>query len=271
MPRSAIGMAMTVLLAAGLTVGGIRASRGRGDGDGTGADEGPGAAGSRGAYASAKEVLKELFGDEEKGGAGEGGMKKTPAIVPGILPDGSFPGVILWPEIKPVTRLIAPPPKGLATGTAPARPYGIPFAGQYLFYRFPQRHPPPTSILQRGSPAALAFSTVDRTPLNMDAIQKLDQPIDLSCCRAIRVDIWNADHYPNTVFLQLYANDKLLGAAPVTSTPDLAREPITAVAESLEFPTAAIEATELKIVFRRAAPRAFKSARIAIGRLVLIP
>src|SRR4051795_1664356 len=50
MPRSAIGMAMTILLAAGLTVGGIRASRGRGDGDGTGADEVPGAAGSRGAY-----------------------------------------------------------------------------------------------------------------------------------------------------------------------------------------------------------------------------
>ena len=119
--------------------------------------------------------------------------------VAGIAPDGSFPGVILWPEVKPVTRLVAPPPKGLSTGTALARSYSIPFAGQYLLFRFPQRRPPPTSILQRGSPAALAFSTVDHWPLNMEAIQKLDEPIDLSCCSALRVEIWNADKYPGTV------------------------------------------------------------------------
>ena len=120
--------------------------------------------------------------------------------------------MILWPEVKPVTRLVAPPPKGLSTGTALARSFSIPFAGQYLLFRFPQRRPPPTSILQRGSPATLAFSTVDHWPLNMEAIQKLDEPIDLSCCSAMRVEIWNADKYPGTVTLELYANDKLLGA-----------------------------------------------------------
>ena len=108
--------------------------------------------------------------------------------------------------------------------------------GQYLLFRFPQRRPPPTSILQRGSPATLAFSTVDHWPLNMEAIQKLDEPIDLSCCSAIRVEIWNADKYPGTVTLELYANDKLLGVAPVRSTPDLQRDPMVAVTESLDFP-----------------------------------
>jgi hypothetical protein len=270
LPRSVIGMAMTVLLAAGLTVGGLRVAGGRGDGDGD--SLGPGAGSGRSAFASAREVLRDLFGDQEKGGGEVGpATPKTPAFTPGIAPDGSFPGVILWPEVKPITRLVAPPPQGISTGTAIARPYGIPFAGQYLLYRFPQQRPPATSILQRGSPATLSFSTVDRVRLNMDAIQKLDEPVDLSCCRAVQIEIWNADKHPGTVILELYANDRLLGSKPVNSSPDLTREPLVAVMETLEFPSAAVVATELKVVFRRNYTRSDKSARIAIERFLLVP
>jgi hypothetical protein len=270
LPRSVIGMAMTVLLAAGLTVGGLRVARGRGYGDGDGM--GPGAAGGRSAFASAKEVLRDLFGEEEKGTDAFGlPTPKTSTVTPGIAPDGSFPGVILWPEVKPITRLVAPPPAGLSTGAALARPFSIPFAGQYLLYRFPQERPPATSILQRGSPASLSFSTVDRVRLNMDALQKLDEPIDLSCCRAVRIELWNADKYPGTVMLELYANDRLLGMKPVESSPDLTREPLVAVMETVEFPSAAVVATELKVVFRRHYTRADKSARIAIERFILVP
>ncbi len=269
LPRSVLGMAMTVILASGLTLGGLRVARGRGDGEGDIAGQG-----GKGAVASAKEVLRELFGDEKSGPADRvpGTVPAFPPASAGIAPDGSFPGVILWPEVKPVTRLVAPPPQGLSTGNAIPRPYGILFAGQYLLYRWPQRRPPPTSILQRGSPASLAFSTVDRWPLNMDAIQKLDEPIDLSCCHAVRIEIWNADRYPGTVALELYANDKLLGSTPVRSTPDLQRDPVVAVAETLEFPiSAAVLCTELKVTFRRARARGDKSARIAIERFVLVP
>jgi hypothetical protein len=272
MPRSIVGMSMTVLLAAGLTVGGIRIAheRGRGDGDGLGP---PGASNGRGAAASAREVLRDLFGDEGKNkGEGDSDSKpKTSPGTPGIAPDGSFPGVILWPEIKRVTRIIAPPPPGLSTGTAPQREFGIPFAGQYLLYRFPQRRPPATSVLQRGSPAAISFSTVDRIPLNMDAIQRLDEPVDLSCCSAVRLEIWNADREPGTVKLELYANDKLLGVKPVLSSPDLGRDPLVAVPETLEFPSAPVVCTEFKVVFRRAFPRNHRSARIALERFVLVP
>jgi hypothetical protein len=224
--------------------------------------------------ASAREVLRDLFGDDEtaKGkGDGNSAVAKGPPILPGIAPDGTFPGVILWPEIRTVPRIVAPPPPGISAGAVPQRDYGIPFAGQYLLYRFPQRRPPPTSILQRGSPAALSFSTVDRTPLNMDAIQKLDQPIDLSCCRAVRVEIWNADRDARLVKLELYANDVRLGVAPVTSTPDLSRDPLVAVPETLEFPTAPVLCTQFKVVFRREFPRNHRSARVAIERFVLVP
>jgi hypothetical protein len=267
LPRSAIGMAMTILLAAGLTVGGLRMAGGRG---GSGAD-GPGYGSGRSAFASAREVLRELFGEEKGRNDGEFGARKTPPVLPGIVPDGSFPGVILWPEVRPLTRLVTLPPKGIGTGEAISRPYTIPFDGQYLLYRFPQKRPPATSILHRGTPAALAFSTVDRVPLNMDAIQKLDQPLDLSCCSAVRVEIWNADSDPATVKLELWAGERLLGTAPVRSTADFSREPLVAVPESLEFPSAPVVCKELKVVFRRAYPRNHKSARIAIERFVLVP
>jgi hypothetical protein len=275
LPRSLLGLAATVLLAAGLTVGGIRVMRGHG-GTGEGDYEGGPTGGGKGAVASAREVLRDLFGDDAAGDPKNrppgASTALFPPVTPGILPDGSFPGVILWPEVRPVARIVAPLPRGQASGIALQRPIGIPFDGQYLLYRWPQRRPPPTSILQRGSPASLAFSTVDHWPLNMDAIQKFDEPLDLSCCSGIRVEIWNADRYPGTVSLVLYADDRPLGTAPVRSTPDLQRDPVTAVPESIDFRiSGAAQCKELKVTFHRERQRADKSARIAIERFVLLP
>jgi hypothetical protein len=87
----------------------------------------------------------------------------------------------------------------------------------------------------------------------------------------VRVEIWNADKYPDTVVLELYANATLLGSAPVRSSPDLNLQELVAVRETLEFPSAPLVCTELKIVFRRHSTRADKSARIAIDRFVLVP
>ena len=270
LPRSVIGMAMTVLLAAGLTVGGIRAVRGRGSADPFG--EGPGAGSAPGAVASAKEVLRDLFGDDSANRTPGVYTPQPPSTSPGIAPDGTFPGVILLPDVKPVMRLVTPPPEGIATGNAPARPYGIPFDGPYLLYRWPAARPPATSVLQHGSPAALAFSTVDHWPLNMEAVQKFDEPIDLGCCRSVRVEVWNADRYPDTVTLDLYCNAGLVNSAPVRSKPDLGRDPVMAVPETLEFPVKAPRVcTEFKVGFRRHKSREDKSARIAIERFLLMP
>lgn len=269
LPRSAMGMAVTVLLAAGLTVGGLRVARGSGDGEG---DPGAGTgSGGASAVANAREILRELFGDDDKPASTPGFYTPKPAF-PGIAPDGTFPGVILMPEPRPVTRLVTLPPKGLSAGMAPAQPYGIPFDGPYLYFRWPFRRPPATSVVQRGTPAQMSFSTTDHTLLNMQAVQKFDEPIDLSCCRAVRIDIWNADRYPDTVNLELFCNEKRVGAAPVRSHPDLNREPMVAVPESVEIPVAAGGAcTEFKVVFRRHMVYTDKSARIALERFVLVP
>jgi hypothetical protein len=119
----------------------------------------------------------------------------------------------------------------------------------------------------------MAFSTTDHWELNMDALQQFDEPIDLRCCSRVRVDIWNADRYPGTVALELWADRHVLGSAPVRSMPDLKQDPVVAVPETLEYSTANADGPckELKVVFRRARGRIDKSARIAIERFVLVP
>jgi hypothetical protein len=266
MPRAFLGLALTVLLAIGLTIGGMIPNLMRGS-----------------------------------GGDGGSAFGNTPASPPGMpgkgpddLPDASagnladssgFPGVILWPEIKPIPTLIAPMPQTPDAG-GPAvmpRPLSIPFSGEYWMFRWPYARPPKTSFFQRGSPAALSFSSTDHRPLQMEARHKLDQPVALSCCSAIRLEIRNADRYPNTISLELVLinNDQpgapslSLGHYNVTSRPDVSRDPVTPVSESLQFPipsTATLDSfNEFRVVFQRAYRRADKSAKLAIDRFVLVP
>jgi hypothetical protein len=117
----------------------------------------------------------------------------------------------------------------------------------------------------------------------MEARHKLDQSIALSCCSAIRLEIRNADRYPNTISLELVliANDRpgapslSLGHDNVASQPDVSRDPVTPVPEILEFPirsTATLDSfDEFKVVFQRAWRRADKSAKLAIDRFILVP
>ena len=249
------------------------ARRGNGSGDGDGA----GAGGGTSAVASAREVLRELFGDDAAGKLEKGGSGTAPAPPPqpfqGIAADGTFPGVILWPETRPVTRLVAPLPRGNGGGIAQAHSFSIPFDGRYLLYQWPMNRPPATSILQRGNPAEYAYRTTNHDRLNMDAIQKFDDPVDFACCSRLRIEIWNADRYPDTVELEVLADDRLLGAAPVKSRPDVTKDPMVAVPETLDLsiPPGIPPVTELKVVFRRARVRADKSARMSIERFVLLP
>ena len=200
------------------------------------------------------------------------------------LADGGFPGVILWPEIKPYATLIAPMPQradGLAT--VEQRPMSIPFSGEYWMFRWPYARPPKTSLVQRGTPSAVSFRTTDHRPLQMEAHHKLDQSVALDCCRTIQLSIRNADRFPNTISLELVLIDNERPAAPsvslgkevVVSAPDLRKDPIVPAVETLDF---AIPATppiqafdELKIVFYRDRRRMDQSAKVSIERFILLP
>ena len=163
------------------------------------------------------------------------------------------------------------------------RPLSIPFSGEYWMYRWPYSRPPKTSFFQRGSPATLSFTSTDHRPLQMEARHKLDQSVALSCCSAIRLEIRNADRYPNSISLELVlmAGDRpgapalSLGRINVTSRPDVSGDPVVPVPETIEFPvpaTASLDTfNEFRVVFLRNWRRADKSAKLAIDRFILVP
>jgi hypothetical protein len=265
LPRSILGVLLTVVLAATLTVGGLRTTgKGRWRWDFFApptSGEGPDAASDK---------LAKTY-------------KPSPQTLD--LTDNSYQGVILWPEVKPVTVLVAPLPAlpHSQLGLAPANPLSIPFAGEYWMFKPPLMRPPPRSFFRRGSPAALFFRTTDHRPLLMEARHKLDQPIDLRCCGGIRLVVANADRYPGTVTLELLLSDTharqagslSLGKVAVQSRPDLRQDPVEPVSETLDYaiPRSTVlgQFDEFIVLFHRDPMRIDRSARIAIERFVLTP
>ncbi len=193
---------------------------------------------------------------------------------------GGFPGVILWPEVQPEVALVAPYPLVRGAG-APAlvRPFVIPFGGEYWMFRWPFARPPRSSYFRRGSPAKLAFSTTDRAPLQMEALQKLDRTIDLACCSQIEVAVENADRAAAGIALELIVLDTdasykpplSLGTARLRSAP----ESSTPMLETLDFrvppapPLAQFD--EFKVVFHRDPSHQDHSCRVAVQRFTLVP
>jgi hypothetical protein len=288
LPRTIIGLLFTVLLAGSITLVGLAGGAGDGAGLGTGNGEDPLGLMHHGDSAKASKGIPQPGDDGKKG-------ITAPANTPNKPPDkpdmpvvtaadvaGGFPGVILWPEVKPVTVLIEPMPVigGKFAGTK--HPYVIPFGGEYWMFRFQLSRPPRNSFFQRGSPANLSFSTTDHWPMQMEAHQKLEQNIDLSCCAKIQLGISNADRYPGTVTMELILvnhdfgrSETSLGKALVASVPDLSRNTVKPVTETLDFSVppdmAGRTINEFRVIYQRISGRTDKSAKVAIERFVLVP
>lgn len=198
----------------------------------------------------------------------------------------TYAGVILWPEIQPKTTLIAPLPAmghGLSQMSR-VRPLSIPFVGAYWFFKFPDRYPPKSSILWRGTPSKVKFTTTDHTRLRMEAHQNFGTLIDIGICSKIQIVINNADRRPGTVSLELIlidttSPDKLsqsLGKVMVTSTPSWRpaddRPPVTEILTfSIPLAPAIRYFDEATVLFQLHSPRTDSSAKIAIERFLLVP
>lgn len=207
----------------------------------------------------------ELFGDS-------GSSVRLRELAPAQIFSFSFQGA-----------LVAPPrPGSTALAIPAARPFTIPFSGQYWIFKQPNRRPPRDSYFQRSNRLALSFVTTDGAPLMMEARRKLDRAMDVTCCGAIQVVISNADRFPGTVALEVILADaagrrQRLGRHDIISRPQgaLWRQPISPIPETLEFAipatTAVHQFNEIGVVFHRDPMRADRSARISIERFILVP
>ncbi len=284
LPRSILGFVLTLVLAAGLTVGGVAGSVGSGSHWHSPLQHSPGP------LESARALLHKLF--EENGE----GKARQPAITNLYLPpvgsveitDNSFPGVVLLPEVKPEEPVLLAPSMSwnrTSPDVAASKTFSIPFSGVYWMYRSPYDRPPPTSHVQQGNPLALSFRTTDHAPMFMEAYQRLGRTIDTRCCSAIHIAISNTDRYAGTVALELVLIDTQspsqsmlsLGRVSVTSGPRTGSWPGSAVPamETLDFaiPAAAPlhQFDVIKVIFHRDSLRLETSARISIERFLLSP
>jgi hypothetical protein len=142
-------------------------------------------------------------------------------------------------------------------------------------FRWPATRPPIGAVVRRGNAAELSFHTTDGWPMEMEAHQKLDPPVDIKCCGEIQLVIQNTDQYPGTISLELILIDRTAATNPAQSLGAVAAGSPSLSVQLLRFPIPRVPAIgkfdEFKVVFRRAQLRADRSARIAIERFVLVP
>jgi len=254
LPPSVLSVAATFVLAAALAFSGMAVRRGVGT-----ASEGiPNPAAEQGGHPATTLVTRTVAPPEEGTDLGDG-----------------FPGVILLPELNRHTTLFVPVTTPRLSGTVPTRPVGIPFSGEYWMFKPPRTRPPLRSIVRRGKPSEVAFHTTDGAAMEMEAHQRLDPPVDVTCCSKIELVTFSADRYPGTVSLELILVASETAGGRWESLGIVAVGSGGAREQTLSFrvpPAMALHKfDEFKVVFHRDMARADKSARIAIERFVLAP
>ncbi len=282
LPRSAIGLALSLILAAGLTTVHIVMRYPAGFGLTVGA---PGDGRTKGPIESARALMKKLSEPEaaEDDDTIDQAMRvyKVPAGA-GDARDDVFPGVVLKSEVRRPTMLTARRSRWQPSSldAPPAEPLSIPFSGEYWMFRPPYTRPPRTALTRSGSPAALFYRTTDHHKMQMEAHQRLERPTPMSCCGAIRIVLLNADEHPGTVLIELTLLDhstkppgsvslglRMLRAWPTPNS--------GAVTNVLEFPAPGASAMrqfdELKVTMHRDPVRSDRSARVAVDRFLLTP
>ncbi len=117
-----------------------------------------------------------------------------------------YVSIILLPPPVQKTRIIPPPPSSGAS-TAQSKSVVIPFDGSYWYFQPPAVGPGAQAHQAHGQPTTADIRSNSAHPLAMEAHQKLDLPIDLSCCRAIDLAITNADTRPLPIALRIQLQD----------------------------------------------------------------
>ena len=139
--------------------------------------------------------------------ADKNGRGKSLSKTAGLSIDG-YESVILWPY--PEKKQIVPPPpplrnKLLAPGTT--QPLVIRFTGPYWFVQPPHSQPGPKAHKANGTPLGVNISSVDSTPLVMQAHQYLARPIPTTRCREIQIEIENFENRKGLISIALLLTD----------------------------------------------------------------
>jgi hypothetical protein len=143
----------------------------------------PRGAGAGKGAADPETVINVLFGRPDRGAAKVQKKRPRDGDTAAIVDGESWPGVVLWPDVKKYVTLVAPLPRtGLSLfQTKKLDSLSIPFYGAYWYFKGPGE-PPENCFVTHGDPSRQSFRSTDLTPLTMEARQNFGRAIELSCC-----------------------------------------------------------------------------------------
>ncbi len=204
-------------------------------------------------------------------------LQQTP-----IRSDG-YIGVILTPKRLPQATPKKLPELVLNTKTPGLKnPLHIPFTGSYWFFQDPFIRPPFNSITAEGDPANVGIRSSNRKPLQMEAVQTLDEPIETRDLEKIELTMLDADRDPDTVSVELVLADTHTWGLPMLSLgverleqPSALGNIMHSHSETDAFqmpPHSHLERfNQIRLIFRLDPSRNRQAAAIAIESFVLVP
>ncbi len=116
-----------------------------------------------------------------------------------------YSGIILTrPKMRHeiVTRVLAANPEGVKKSQT------ISFDGQYWYYQWPDARPGVDAPVVPGDPMKSRIRSTDNYPIVMEAHQRLASPMEASCCRALRLNVVNADAVPGKITIEVQVRDE---------------------------------------------------------------
>lgn len=198
---------------------------------------------------------------------------------------GGYSGFILILPPKPREKIVPPAPVSQTSfNTVRAVPTIIPFDGAYWYFKAPDQHPRATARVVHGEPTKVNIHSTDLQALKMEAHQYLGTPVQMSCCRVLRVAIENADDRTGEISIEVLlkhnsgkgsftqslgtlvvpsskGGHSILGRAPVEETLDF---PIPPGAHGRQF-------DEITVAIKPSWERMLAGAHIAVQHFELVP
>ena len=194
----------------------------------------------------------------------------SPPIEVDKLGSGGIPGLILLPAKKRPQSVTIPPAYRYQVTLSPTKPVSIPFTGEYRLFRESSVQLPPGSEQRGGTPLDAVYVTTNGGPMETDAYQEFDPPVDFSRCGRIRLTLTSGEVFPASATLILVGTeaDNAGEIGPEIFGMSGARE------ESLEFalpPSPGLKLKGIRIVFRHNPLAASHSTQVAVQRFTFYP
>ena len=186
-----------------------------------------------------------------------------------ILPGSALvPGVIFRPEVKRDARAaMFVAPRVLRPLTV-GQPLSIAFTGEYHLFPTSSGSVQKDATVYRGTPMDAEYVNTSGGPLETEAHQRMEPPLELAHCGAIQVNLLTAERTPALASMHLIAEGR---------TVDLGSEVFGLGGrerETLEFTVPGgvnARVREIRLVFRGDPARRNHSAKVAIESFVLLP